>query len=703
MLNFDDLLQQKISDIENGLPVESVVASLPEEAKDLEPLIRLATAVRSMPHPEPMPDTAATQQRQVMAAAQIHTRPYNRPPLAGVGWKWLSGAALAGAAATTIMVFIILAAGLGFWFNSRNQDTARVETILGQVQVATNKEGTSWKNLAVGDRLNRGQRVRTLGASTATLVFFEGTHTFVSANSDLTLTQLNGSGGKSIQVEIHQSSGETWNKVTPLQGTKSFFLVSTPSGTASVHGTSFTVKVNPNGQAQFAVNTGVVRVKNDEKQVTLLSGQVASASVNGEISDATYQFNIQGSLLALDIDTGAWTVSGVSFKVTPETVISGAPQLGAMIAVAGRIHDDGAWIADTIEPVGGSDQTATFTGKIDSMEGQTWSIGGANVVVNEQTEQGVNLTTGIPVKVTFNTLENGSWLALKIESLLDVPDEPDPEITPTGDPRAMPSYEFVPEELETSSCENGASYNLPAALKNDAEEAKNYAANVQLGYLIDRGGEYVSSVTLEPTGWDRIDAGQSMPFTIHVTMNDTWTSASDESQVKLRIFIASATNRPDHLNGRLTVTIKSGCKPEVTPTVSETRQITPTQSGTPELTVTPSVTPEITQTAQSTQEGGQCTGANPHPTGMKLAQRYGVSYEEIMKWFCDYHYGFGEIDLAYSMSRQYGKPVEEIFAMRASGMGWGNIKKALAASDNNDNKQEKEKEKGNDKKDKKNP
>ncbi|MBE0695848.1 MAG: FecR domain-containing protein [Anaerolineaceae bacterium] len=701
MLNYDDLLQQKITDIENGLPIEKVVAELPAEAKELEPLIRLAAAVRGMPHPEPMPETAKTQQRQVMAAAQTHSRPTTSTPLAGIGWKWLSGAALAGAATTTIIMFIILAAGLGFWLNKRNQDTIRVESILGQVQVANNKEGTTWKNLTVGDRLSRGQRIRTLGASAATFVFFEGTHTFVSANSDLTFAQLNGSGGKSLQVEIHQNSGETWNIVTPLQGAQSFFKVSTPYGIASVHGTSFKVRVNPNGQAQFAVNTGEVRVNNDSKQVTLLSGQVASANVNGDISEATYQFNIKGSLLGIDESMGVWTVSGVTFQVTHETVISGDPQLGSLVAVSGRIHEDGNWIADTIEPEGSSEQTATFTGILNRMQGTNWSIGGSDVIVNDQTDRDANLATGKPVKVTFNSLEDGSWLALKIESLVDVPNEPDPKPTPTGDLNARPSYKFVPEELETSSCEDGTSYNLSAGLKNDAKEIKDYASNVQLGYLIDRGGEYVSTVVLEPTGWGRIEAGQTVPFAIQVTMNDTWTSAPEDSQVKLRIYISSATNRPDHLNGRLTVTIKAGCKPEGTPTVTETTQITPTVSGTPELTVTPSVTPEITPTGESTQEGSQCTGANPHPTGMKLAQRYGVSYDEIMKWFCDYHYGFGEIDLAYSLSRQYGKPVEEIFAMRASGMGWGNIKKALANTDDSNNK--KEKEKGNDKKDKKNP
>jgi hypothetical protein len=704
MLNYDDLLQQKITDVENGLPLAAALDSLPEEAKDLEPLIRLAAAVRAMPHPEPMPEKAAAQQLQVMAAAQTSTRPYFRAPLAGIGWKWLSGVALAGAVTTTFVVVILILIGVSVWFTGRNQDTARIENITGQVQLSTNKDGTVWKNLTVGDRISRGQRLRTLGASAATLVFYEGTHTFVSANADLTFAQLNGSGGRSIQVEIHQNAGETWNKVTPLQGAKSFFLVSTPYGVASVHGTSFTVRVDPNGKAQFAVNTGEVRVKNETHQITLLSGQVASANQDGEISDATYQFNIKGSLLSMNDDGSTWSVSGTTFQVTAATAINIDPQLGIIITVAGHIQKDGQWVADAIQPAGSSEQTASFTGNLDSKGSSTWIIGGKEVSVNAQTNLSETLAVGTPVKVTFNTLDDGSWLALKVESLVDLPDEPDLEPTPTADANARPSYEFIPEELETAQCQAGSAYDLTAALKNDADEAKDYAANVQLGYLIDRGGEYVSAVELDPNVFERIDAGQSRPFAIHVSMNPAWATAPADSQVKLRIYIASATNRPDHLEGRLTITIKAGCEPEATPSITETLETTPTSSETMQLTPTGSgtpdqtETPEVTSTPKATQEAGQCTGANPHPTGMKLAQRYGVSYAEIMHWFCDTHYGFGEIDLAYSLSRQYGKSVEDIFAMRASGMGWGNIKKALAGNTPNTPD-----EKGKDKKDKKKP
>jgi len=64
------------------------------------------------------------------------------------------------------------------------------------------------------------------------------------------------------------------------------------------------------------------------------------------------------------------------------------------------------------------------------------------------------------------------------------------------------------------------------------------------------------------------------------------------------------------------------------------------------------------------------------PEATRLAERYDVTYEEIMTWFC-LNYGFGEIDLAYSMSLEADMPVADIFAMRDSGMGWGLIKQTL--------------------------
>ncbi len=708
MLNHDDLLQKKLSELENGAALDAVLRDLPAEAKELEMLVRLAAAVRDAPHPVPAASQVSAQRREVLAAAVRNTQPASAHASAGAAarrpaWNWLTAGALLAAAGAMALFFALVLLGAGFWFSSRGANTVKVENLNGQVQVATDKAGTSWKNIETGARLHAGARLRTLGASNATLVFFEGTHTFVSPNSELTFSEIKGSAGSTLQVKIDQAAGETWNKVIPFkENTRSYFLVQTPSGTASVRGTSFNVKVSKSGQAQFTVNTGEVRVKNSAEEVTLLAGQATIAGPGGEIAAPTYQFSIQGSLLSMDIAAGGmlWTVSGAQFKVTDATEITGEPQLGDTIHVSGRILEGDAWVADTIEPGTDEGQAATYTGKLEKNEGEFWIIGGRAVKVTPETGLDPRLAINDPVKVTYNIINDGNtWLALEIESLVEPVAEPAPTPTATSDPHAMPSYEFDPDELETQAC-GESEFDFTGTLRNTANEAKDYAANVQLGYRFDRGGDFVSSVDLAPSGWTRIEAGQAVTFNIHVTMADEWAeragkggAESKDLQVKMRVFVESATNRPDHLNGRLTVTIEAGCQAAPTRTVTGTPTVTPTGTLTPEITATLTATPTV-----ESPEPGQCVGAEPQPTGMKLAQRYGVPYEEIMGWFCQ-HYGFGEIDLAYSLSRQTGIPVEEIFAMRASGMGWGDIKKTLLNGDNNQDNSGNGKDK--DKKDKK--
>ena len=77
------------------------------------------------------------------------------------------------------------------------------------------------------------------------------------------------------------------------------------------------------------------------------------------------------------------------------------------------------------------------------------------------------------------------------------------------------------------------------------------------------------------------------------------------------------------------------------------------------------------------RSGYYCSGTNTtnHPVGDKLAADYNVTYQEIMDRFCLEGYGFGEINLAYNIAQQAGVGVTEVFDMRATGVGWGNIMK----------------------------
>ncbi len=76
----------------------------------------------------------------------------------------------------------------------------------------------------------------------------------------------------------------------------------------------------------------------------------------------------------------------------------------------------------------------------------------------------------------------------------------------------------------------------------------------------------------------------------------------------------------------------------------------------------------------NTQRCDNPTGG--HPQAARLAANIGVSADELNKWFCA-GYGIGEIRLAYQTAAASGESVEDLFALRASGLGWGDIRQSL--------------------------
>jgi hypothetical protein len=62
-----------------------------------------------------------------------------------------------------------------------------------------------------------------------------------------------------------------------------------------------------------------------------------------------------------------------------------------------------------------------------------------------------------------------------------------------------------------------------------------------------------------------------------------------------------------------------------------------------------------------------------HPVGGAIAQRYGVDYEEIMKWFCEESMGFGQIMLALQTADDGDVSYDEFLERRLAGEGWGQI------------------------------
>jgi hypothetical protein len=77
-------------------------------------------------------------------------------------------------------------------------------------------------------------------------------------------------------------------------------------------------------------------------------------------------------------------------------------------------------------------------------------------------------------------------------------------------------------------------------------------------------------------------------------------------------------------------------------------------------------------------DGNFCTDAEKsHPVAESMAETYGVTYEEVISWFCneeaENRNGLGQIMLALQTAELTGEPVETYLGAREEGMGWGQI------------------------------
>ncbi len=673
MSDIEQVLQESLLALESGVPLEQVLARLPANSEEVAGLIRTAAAVRTTDHPSPSAEkvNAATERAfQTSLASQQSSRSKN--PSQRGGNLWLFPAF--GFLIFIVIGCIIFSFSTGVFLKGPGSVQAALLTdVTGLVEKAPSADSSAWTSVSSGTRITAGQRIRTDVSSYVTLVFYEGSRTLIGPNSDVTISKLDGGWGGSLQVLLTENAGATTSEVVPFNGKNSSFVIRTPSGDATVHGTHFNVYVTSSGLSRYSVITGEVAVKNTASQVNLQAGQAATSLSGEDTINASYQFSVQGELTFIEGST--WTVNNVQFTITKNTVIIGTPAIGDLVTVQGRILK-GDWIADQVELAEDETTSATFSGLVDSMGQNDWVVGGITVEITGTTQISDGIQLKDPVEVTYNPQADGTRLAQRIELL---------QFAPV--PSAKPELGFKPSGLSVKSCEETTT--IPATLINHGPKPGDDANDVTLSYVIDKGGEFVDQVTLTPTDFLSVGPGKTAPFDIQVDFTPDWLSAKNGSEVKLHIIITHETNRPDHLNARLNVSIQNSCNKENeatgTPTITPTPTLTPTP--TPTGTLPPSPTPTFTPTPTATPSESptpvpaRCEN-QPNPKAYKLANYYQVPVEEIVGWFCQ-GFGFGEIDLAYSLAREANVPVASVFDLRKSGLGWGQIKHQLLGKPGN--------------------
>ncbi len=408
----DHLLEESIHAVENGQAAQNVAAGLPEDALQLASLVRLADAIRGTAHPVLSAEAQGTAKKRMLALAN-QTAPQNAPRPA-FRWAWAFG--LSGAATVFFCFFIFLVAGGLWWYGPMASHSATVADVSGTVEIAS-PGGTDWHSAAAGELIQTGERIRTGADGSITLAFFEGSRTTLGPGTEISLTLVGGGWGDVLQVALSQQSGSARYNIVPLRGDTGQFVVDTPGGSASVHGTVFAVTVDPVGQTLFSVDRGKVVVESEDEQVAVTAGQATRSSADLAPQPSTFRFALSDTLTAINGST--WNMSGILFNVTDETSITGNPQVGQTIFVKGRILNKDQWVADVITAGGETETELQLTGTVQAIEAGSWNIDGATILTDEATVVGEGINIGDPVLVVYTLLDDGQWLALKIIKLDD--------------------------------------------------------------------------------------------------------------------------------------------------------------------------------------------------------------------------------------------------------------------------------------------
>ena len=435
------------------------------EGIETDPALQeLADVITGLEHPALPPAVDARYQAHLLAVGQSipAVEPGSPNELAGLDGlrtvlarlvtglrsRFTSRQLVGGLAVT--LVIVLFCTGLllmTFLVNNSRIKVAQVTAVVGQVEVLTDE---GWTSLQMGDSVRSGQRLRTDSSGSATVRFFEGTETTITADTDVILTTVSGRLGSVLQVTWTQLGGATKHEVVPLRGRTAFYLVETPGGSVQVQGTSFAVAVQPDGQTHVSVTEGQVAMTGSGETVALQAGQATVAGPGLAPEAPAYQFAGQGELT--NIADTVWTIGNLPVTVISQTVIVGNPKVGDFVSISGRVLSGNVWLADVIHISAPGASSFSFTAPIESMGPNFWQIGAVTVAVTSQTQLIGNLQLGTLAQVTFTVLSDGTLVALVIEEIGGPPPTPTPTatftttvtMTPTGTATATPTVTTTP-------------------------------------------------------------------------------------------------------------------------------------------------------------------------------------------------------------------------------------------------------------------
>lgn len=344
--------------------------------------------------------------------------------------------------------------------------------------VEVQSSGGAWAAAGAGQTLAAGQRVRTGALSSVTLAFYDGSLARLGPNAEVSVDSLDAQKTGARVILLTQWSGDSQHDVAHSGDAASRYEVATPSGVGSAKGTSFRVSVTAL-LIRFDVDEGVVAVTNLNITVLVVAGQttiippgeapqepVFHISGEGEVTAIGDTWRIGGQTFLTDASTvivgdpqlgdwvavegrllpdgtrfadritllhhstenqfsftgkvevisdTQWTIAGRVVRVDDLTKIDEGIAVGAQVEVQGAIAPDGTWWASSITRTAANG--FEFTGVVQSIISDTWTISGISVTVNVSTTIDAGIVVSDVVHAKGEILDDGTWQATSIQKI----------------------------------------------------------------------------------------------------------------------------------------------------------------------------------------------------------------------------------------------------------------------------------------------
>jgi hypothetical protein len=216
------------------------------------------------------------------------------------------------------------------------QRVAAVDAVEGMVWLQQ-RGHDAFVPLADRPRVAAGDTIRTDARSRVDLRYVDGTRLRIGPSSRITVLKDQIRRRTQDQTTMFKLDvGRVWIRILKVLSQKSKFEIATPTATAGVRGTIFSVEVTPEGQTRVSVREGKVAVKSGATEAQVAEGQMmddGGAQAMAEDERALWDDNETVALPHLQVHEPA-----AALTVAPnETIkVSGVTEPRATVTINGR-------------------------------------------------------------------------------------------------------------------------------------------------------------------------------------------------------------------------------------------------------------------------------------------------------------------------------------------------------------------------------